>query len=275
MNGLERNIYWRRLGYVVVVAMLLFIASCGSETEDGYVPSDTTVVFPATNLSISLDFDFSVTGSGSSLIGDINISNSQGTIDINNQTLNVIVYVSVPWEEAARNLYQGIAFSDTDLFVFWFYCSADSNSLYKIYYESTDNYEMAQEAASGTCEPKASASQPSFSLTERNIGINRLVSGYTITGTDISLSSGQAGTLTYDNTAFVFYPFQDVDCSDCSGGPWRELHSIAYDAAGQTACFTILYLFTDSDSVFSSYSICFPELNNINAVFPGTWALSE
>jgi hypothetical protein len=273
---MAREIGW--LKCILAVVVLSFSTSCGSGADGGGgggggddVPSDIEVAFPATDASISLDFDFSVTGSGSDLIGDIDISGSQGTIAIGGHKLDTIVYANIPWEEAGRNLYQGVAFSDTDLFVYWFYCSAGSNSLYRIYYESTDNYGMAQESASGTCDLKDRASQPSFSLTKRNIGISRLAQGYTITGDDISLSSGQPGTLTYFDTDFTLYPFQDVDCSDCSGGPWWELHSITYDAAGKTACFTILYLYADSDSVFSGYSICFPDLNDINATLSGTW----
>lgn len=278
---MEGNIYWGRLKYILVPAVLLFITSCGS-TDNGsggnptYNPIDTTVVFPATDTSIPLDFDFSITGSGSSLIGDIDINNSQGTIVIDDQTLDTIVYANIPWESAGYNLYQGIAFSDTDLFVYWLYCSISNNSLDRVFYESTDQHEITRESASGACDFQEETSQPSFSLTERNIGINRLVSGYTITGDDILFGGDQAGTLTYFDTTFTLYPFEEVDCSGCSGGEWWELHSIAYDDAGETACFTILYLFADSaDNIFSSYSICFPELDNINATLSGTWLSSN
>lgn len=258
---------------ILIIVAFVFILSCGS-SKSNYVPSEITVPFPATDASISLDFDFSATGSGSGLIGDINISGSEGTIVINDQTLDTIIYASIPWEEAGRHLYQGIAFLDSDLVIYWLYCNS-SNSLYTIFYESTDRYAMTQEAASGTCYFQDKSSQPVLLVEGRDVGISRLVSGHTITGDDISLGSGEAGELIYNGTPFVFYPFEEVDCSGCTGGPWWELHSIAYDSAGQAACFTILYLYNDSDNIYSGYSLCLPELNNINATFYGTWTSAD
>lgn len=261
-----------RLKYILLVVAVLLTAACGSSGGSNDGPTNLTVTFPETDTSTSLDFDFSSIGSGKSLIGEINIDGSQGTIVINNQTVNTIIYARIPWESANYNLYQGIAFSDTDFFIYWLYCNTTNDSLDQIYYESTDQYEITRELASGTCNVTESASRPSFSFSERDIGISRLVSGYTITGSDISLISGQVGALVYNGVNFAFYPFEDVDCSNCSEGPWWELHSIAHDDIGQTTCFTILYLFPDSaDTIFSSYSICFPELDDINANLSGTW----
>lgn len=264
-----------RLFLFGAVVGLIFFASCGSSTDGnggmGYNPSDITIVFPATDTSISLDFNFSVTGGGDNMIGDVNISGSQGTIVINNQTLSTIIYARIPWETLGYDLYQGVAFSDTDFFVYWLYCSINNNSLDKVYYESSNYYELTREFASGTCDVRDETSQPSFSLAERSIGVNRLVSGCTITGNDISFSDAEPGTLTYYDTTFDLYPFDYVDCSGCSDGEWWELHSIAHAAAEQTTCFTILYLYAGSDSVFSSYSICFPNLDNINANLSGSW----
>lgn len=270
----ERDISLRRFKQFLAAATLTLVASCGSSAGGGGIPADIAVLFPPTNASVSLDFDFSATGTGTGLIGNIDIAGSQGTIVIDNQTLNTIVYAKVPWESSGYNLYQGIAFTDADFFVYWLYCSISDNSLNKIYYESTDRYALTLEWASGNCNPRDGTSQPSFALTERNIGISRLVTGYTITGNDVSLSSGQPGTLTYtfSGITFVLYPFEAVDCSGCSEGPWWELHSITSYAAGPKVCFTVLYLFPDStDNVFSSYSICFPDLDNINASLAGTW----
>lgn len=266
---------------VSTIIALICISACGSSggsSGGGSVPSDATITFPATNASVAVDFDFSAAGSGMGLIGNIAVASSQGTIEIDNQTRNTIIYSKVPWESSGYNLYQGVAFTDTDLFVYWLYCNISSNSLNKIYYESINRYPLTLESASGSCDPKNGISQPSFSITERNISVSRLVTGYTIVGDDISLSSGQPGTLTYtfDGTTFALYPFEAIDCSDCHDGPWWELHSITSDDAGPKVCLTVLYLFPDSgDAVFSSYSICFPNLDNINASLAGTWVTPD
>lgn len=285
MVRLKRKAYWRLHEFTLIIVVLMFVASCGSSGSSGgggggsdNVPTEIAVLFPATDTSIDLDFDFSATGNGAGIIGNVDIADSQGTIVINNQTLDTIIYANIPWESSGYNLYQGIAFTDDDFFVYWLYCGIRSNSLDKIYYESTNQYALTLELASGSCNPSDETSQPSFAIAEKNIGVSRLVTGYAITGNDISFSSGQPGTLTYAFTGATFdlYPFETIDCSDCHEGPWCELHSIASDASVPQACFTILYLFPDSmDTVFSSYSICFPDLDNINASLAGTWAVPD
>lgn len=271
---------WQELASRCLLTALLplFVVACGSSDNGGgggFVPADITVTVPATSASVTVDFDLTATGIGNGLIADVSIAASQGTVVIGDQTLHTIIYAKVPWESSGYNLYQGIAFTETNLFIYWLYCGIDNNSLDKIYYESTNSHELTLESASGICEQGNGTSQPSLALTERNIGVNRLVTGYTITGDDISLSSGTAGALTYtfSGATFTLYPFQTVDCSDCHDGPWWELHSIAYNSADPNICFTVLYLFPDSaDTVFSSYSICLPNLDNINAALEGVWS---
>lgn len=258
--------------------LMLFLLACGtsSNQDDHEIVDDFdgTFTLPATDTTRAMDYSLSVSGSGSSRVGDISISNSAGTIEFDGETLDTIVYEYIPWESTGYNLYQGIAISDTDLFVYWVYCRTSNDSVALIYYESINQYDIAHEGGSGTCAMQETEVQPALALTERSLDISRLVSGFTITGDEISYDGNVAGTYTYGETTYALYPFELVDCSDCSGGDWQELHSILYNAEEAKACFTILYLMEGSeDMVISSYSICFPDLDNVNAVLTATWTV--
>ena len=259
---------------VAFVALLLFI-SCGSSSDSGGAPeveADDTITFPTTGASLSRDYSLTITGSGSSRIGDISISGSAGTIVFNGETLATVVYEYIPWDSAGYNLYQGIAFSETDMIVYWVYCGTSHDTIGLVYYESLNEYDMTHESASGTCQYEESASAPAFSLAEKSLAVNQLVSGFTITGDEVSLSDGQAGTYSYFGEDFTLYPFETVDCSDCGGEGWGELHSVMTNADQTKTCFTILYLMADiPDSLYSSYSICFPDLDDVNSNFGATW----
>lgn len=273
------HFFSKSLGILICFLCLACGSSSSSDGDDdggdglGGDPAGD-VIFPATDVAADLNYSATITGSGSSRFGTIAITDSAGTVEINNETLNTIIYEYIPWDDAGYNLYQGIAFSDSDMFVYWLYCRTSNDALATIYYESANTYGMTHETATGTCDYAATASQPTFALTELPLTMGSLVSGYTITGDLLSYNGTAAGSYTYDfdGTTFDLYPFEEVDCSDCGGDGWWELHSVAYDVDSAKACFVILYFMAgDEASVYAQYSLCFPDLDNIDAVFSADW----
>lgn len=67
-----------------------------------------------------------------------------------------------------------------------------------------------------------------------------------------------------------FLPFNLVDCSECAGGPWYELHAML--AGEDDACFAILYLFPEDPTfVQVEYGLCLPTLERLSEVVEAPW----
>jgi hypothetical protein len=74
-------------------------------------------------------------------------------------------------------------------------------------------------------------------------------------------------------------PFTTVDCSDCGGEGWYELHALFWDAPRQRTCFGIFYLMNrHPDLVGLEYARCLPDLGDPlqgAAWFDATWTAPQ
>lgn len=133
---------------------------------------------------------------------------------------------------------------------------------------------MSWEDASGTCQAAGATTPVSVSWPAMTVNTPAPITGFSVSGTGVSLTAGSSGTL--DGRTFL--PYATVDCSkDCGTPGWYELHGLILNSDSSDVCFGILYLFTDGRPTveLGSYSICFPSLNTLGyQTFTASWQKS-
>jgi hypothetical protein len=256
----------------------------GSATIDGgggAVSSDIVVAAPMGTWNVDVDVSFH--GKGAMDIGAIAIDHGVGTMEIGGATAQAFLYTHTPvptgngdaGEFASEVDYEIVAAQDNRLVLAWITCSG--SDLGYIYYETTDGLSSKMELpASGTCTVAMKSSNEAVSLPALDIAPPPLVSGFTITGADLSFDGTNPGSANLGGQTWSMYPFNVVDCSTCSKTGWQELHSLFWNASTKNACAGILYLQANAPmQIELAYMICFPDvtdpLKNDQQFFNATW----
>jgi hypothetical protein len=287
------------LGCALALGGALFAASCtvttGTSANGGDASTTTNedggsgataspdIVVAAPSGQWSVDMDVSFHGKGAKDIGAIAIDHGIGTIEIEGTSAQAFLYTHTPVPTgngdagafAGEVDYQIVAAQGNRLVLAWITCSG--SDLGWIYYETTDGVKSTMElAASGTCTVAMKPTSETVSLPALDIAPPSLVSGFTITGADLSFDGTNAGTANLAGQAWTMYPFNVVDCATCSKTGWQELHSLFWNKDTQDACAGILYLQANAPTqVELAYMICFPgvsdPLKNDQQFFDATW----
>lgn len=181
------------------------------------------------------------TGSGSSAVGQFDIVDSVGTLEFGGTPLPALVYKAIQVPTSGSRIYQGLAFGDRELVVFWFYCTEGVDTLYV---ESTFRQPMAFELASGNCDGSVGFSEQTIEVPNVDLDIE-LASGFTIDGPGVTLDRDGVGVLSTDDQTLEIYLFEVYDCTYCRSPGWWELHVVLYDPETRDASFGIFYLYQD------------------------------
>lgn len=242
-----------------------------------FVSEARSQIAPATDRTftvrgVSVDVD----GQGSSKVDGVTLARDSGSARFLGANYRTVAYVAQPsW--GGYDLFDALAVREDggDIALLYLYCSpagSPSEGLSSIYYEAFET-PMRDEQASGSCafslsDASVRASFPAIT-TVPSAG---KVTSFALTG-DATLDSSGVGSLQgRDGVTRTFTPFQIVDCTDCPGGPWYELHSI-FDSRPDDACFGIVYLFpNDRQRMSLQYSLCFPSMASIDAELRGSWS---
>lgn len=227
------------------------------------------IVADATDASITLDFDVTLTGSGSSFVGSVDVRGATGTIVLGGETFPVLAYERQPFDEYV--LFQMLAVSTDRWFVVWAYCVG--TDLAYFYFEGTDGTELAYEPASGICADGPGPLTTAVQFPAIDLPLPTLYEGFTIDGPSVQVPSGAPGTVDLGDVLTVL-PFEAVDCTvDCGAPGWRELHTLLWDQANGRVCFGIFYLFEDDPEVLLAYSLTLPDLSDPagDVALPAEW----
>jgi hypothetical protein len=230
-------------------------SSAGSVGSGGGAGS---IAVAATSGTLELPFSLDAVGAGTSTIGAVEISGAVGSIVIDGASLAAVAYERQPFDVYV--LYQLLAVDEDRLFVVWLYCQGAE--LVHLYWEGTDGTALDQEMASGSCDGVEAASTAQVALPAVAMEYPATLQGYSIDGPLVHLDGQGAGSLDLGAGPMVVLPFEDVDCSDCPGGPWSEVHTLLWDPAGARLCFAIFYLFSPGDPVVLTYSLTLPDLSD-------------
>ena len=144
-------------------------------------------------------------------------------------------------------------FTDTNANVVYL---AGENSIY----ESTDGVASGKELpASGSCAILEKSTTENVSFPALDFPPPSLVSGFSITGSQMSFDGTHAGSTTFQGNSYALYPFNEVDCTACASPGWYELHSLLWDEKNKSACLGILYLEQNAPSTVGlAYVMCLP-----------------
>lgn len=253
-----------------LICALLVVAGCGAgnggddDDDDGASPTPTmpaTLDIAATEVELALAFEVDVDGSAMGAVGDVTVTNNSGTIELDGDALPITFYEKQLWTDFGYTLYQGLAVGSSSLDVIWLYC--EGSSLSYVWREGVNGPALDHHDASGTCAgtdtPAATTvAYPAFTLETPATG-----PGYTIDGDDISLPDGETGLVTIDGITYPFVAFEDVDCTECGGDGWHELHSLLWDGAADRLIFVIFYLdFGYPDRVLAAYARSLPDFED-------------
>ena len=280
---------------LVSIALLLFAAGCAAgdsgprgggsdddDDDDGVIGDDdddddgstlptptpvptmpVVVEIGATSETVTLPFEIDVTGnaSGGAGIGAVSAANNSGTIALDGVSTAIAFYQKQVWSDFNYTLYQGLAIGPSSLDVVWLYCQG--SSLPYIWREGVNGPALDDTAASGTCAGADAMTATSVAFPALTLDVPSTVPGYTIDGDGISLADGETGLVTLGGTTYPFVVFEDVDCTDCGGDGWYELHSLVWDGALERVIFVIFYLdFGYPERVLAAYARSLPDFED-------------
>lgn len=235
-------------------------ADAGLDSED---TNDQTPTFsvPATEETANTFHTVDVQGSGANVIGDVAISDTVGTVEIHGRTVESFSYRRIPWPSENRTLYQTLAVAPDDIYVLWFYCS-DAGDLREIWYEGTDGTKLEYENGSGSCSGDETSVQPTVRFPAVEMQLEELADGFEVEGMNVSVGSDGRGTVTFFDTTYETYVFDQVDCSvQCNSNEgWYELHSLMWSEDDGELYFGIFYLLDGGATVRLSYTIGIPSV---------------
>lgn len=245
-----------------------WILACASPADDkrleGEEPGDSAVAPEGTEGELALAFSLDASGAGEDRVDSVELLDAAGTLELNGVGHAAIAYQDHDWAETGYHLYDlvSVAEDGSNLAVTYLYCAGE-----ELPYAYTESFlhPMDWEVAHGTCDGTPTASVAAVSLPALSAEPTPIETGITFT-------SGEPadGVVTLDGVTRSIVPFNQVDCSDCPGGPWYELHTMLQGADDQ--CFAILYLYPD-DPTFTTveYTLCLPTLARPTGTVETEW----
>ena len=216
-------------------------------------------------------------------IRSVHIYQNVGTMVIEGQAMETFIQERIEWASKKYTLFQGIAFSTHDFYVYWLYCSEEKGANF-IYYESPKSPKMEGVFIKGTCSSSSTRTDHHVQMPEIQLPSLHPIEGFEVRGGNLQLLSGKTGTFSvYDLKSagfkkFEFLPFAVVDCTKCGDektAGWYELHSMIWNADRSEVHFGIFYLNLDErNRVELHYSLGFPKLDHVfqGKRFLATWS---
>ncbi len=227
-----------------------------------------------------VDTRVAISGSGTSAIGAIDVSDGVGTLTLDASSSSprpgAPAFV-MTHELLVDDLFQTIVVSPDRLTVLWFYCSG--GELQYVYFEDSRGGPMTIEPASGSCTWVPGPWPVSIDVPAFSFAAPPPPPGVHVVATDPALledDGGSPGHVTIGSRSLALYPFDVVDCSACGGGGWQELHVLLWDDASASLGFAILYLFPPASgrAMQMSYGLTLPTLERIaDTTYEGAWSL--
>ena len=258
-------------------------SSAGPDADAGAGP--TTIAVSASLGTWQADEEVTLTGSGSGDLGAIAITHGVGTLTFQGTAVDAFYFVGsvVPLADAGadsalaqeRDL-ELVAVQPGRVILAWITCY--EGDLAYVYYETTDGLASSKsQPASGTCavvDPLSTAE--AVSLPALSMPAPAPVTGFTITGPQLSYGATSGGKATFAGTTWSMFPFHVIDCSACASPGWYELHSIFWAPGKRAACAGILYLQASSTTeVELAYLLCLPGVTspiaNDQLFFGSSW----
>ncbi len=244
-------------------------AEADADTDtDVDADTDADVVAPATDGTLDLPFALDAEGAGADRLDGVTLLDASGTLELDGVTHLAVAYQDHDWVEAGYHLYDVLSIPEdgSNLAVTYLYCQDDA-----LPYAYTESFlhPMDWEATTGTCDGAAASSSAAVSFPALRARPAAFDPGVRIDGEEVAYD-GTTGHVRLDGVDRALHPFNTVDCTDCPGGPWLEVHSLF--EGDDDACFGILYLYPDDPTyVQVYYTMCLPTFARPTGALTANW----
>jgi hypothetical protein len=255
-----------------MIALLLILGCLPGDADRRGETGDSSaddLVAPATEGTFQADFSLDAEGEGSERLGAFAVEGNRVTLAFDGAAHRGLAWQRHDWVDSGYVLYDllTVAEDGSELAVSYLY--ELDGGLPWVYTEGFA-HPMALEEASGTAAGLAQSSAVQASIPALRTLPPPFSCGIAIEGQDLWLA-GSAGGIAVGGATWDLLPFAGVDCTDCPGGPWLEIHSLL--AGDGEACFGIVYLFPDEPSEAQlSYGLCLPTLTTLEGDFEVSWS---
>ncbi len=244
-------------------------ASAGQGGSGASQDSGAAPWLPATSDTSQLPFKLNVAGSGTARLTSVHVTDNRVELLLLGAAHRGVVYTSHDWVAAGYTLYDVISIAEdgADLAVTYLYCVGTD-----LQYAYTESFQHALdwEPMSGTCDVLMGAYDTQVDLPALSALPGGFNSGISISGAGVEVNP-LGGDLELSGSSWELTPFATVDCTDCPGGPWLEVHSLL--RAANRGCFGILYLYPeDPMRVDFTNAICLPDLSQPAQSYSATWS---
>lgn len=238
------------------------------DAEAGPIDAGTPFL-PASNGTFVTSFQLSSTGTGTVRVDDVSLTDNVGTVQLAGVEHRGVAYLSHEWTEAGYTLFDviSIAQDGSDFAVTYLYCQG--TQLVNAYTESF-TLSLDWENATGACDFVMQSFETQAVLPRLDAHPTVMDSGITVAGAQIALDEN-GGMVEVLGSSWELLPFETVDCTECPGGPWYEVHSMLHRP--EAGCFGILYLFPDSpDEVMLANVLCLPGFEQPYQMYAASWS---
>lgn len=248
------------------LALALVLALACERGSDVAEPGDPV---PATQGDWWLDARPSITLEGGEPLAALNVEDGSATATFASLPHRGFAFAVHDWEAAGYVLHDVLTVAEdgTDLAVTFAYCQ-EERAVW-VYTESLRGA-LDDEPLDGPCTVDSGEAPVAVDLPALTVLPEPLSTGLRVEGDLISLDD-TGGTARLAGAEREIFPFEIVDCTDCPGGPWLEVHAL-WLAPGD-ACFAILYLYPERPTVAEvHHGACMPSLVPATATYEVTWS---
>jgi hypothetical protein len=245
---------------LLLLCLLVGCAVEPAEPDPTPQPTPEGIAVGPTVGTLQLPFSADVQGTADAPVGAFDLLDGAGTIEVEGQTLDAVAYQSIPWGGFGLTLVQGLALGADELVVFWVYCDEDGG-VDGVYVEGSHGLPLTWSPGDGVCLVQDEPSTTPIELPAFGFDDPSPETTHWVDGEDLVVQDDGTGFLVDGAVAMDLWVFEVVDCSDCGGNGWTELHGLAWDPARGELCFVIAYLNPDAaGQVQLSYSLSLPSL---------------
>jgi hypothetical protein len=244
----------------------------GGDAATDVGTSGPSIAISATSATLQTDFTADISGTMGQPLGDAELTDNVGYVEIDGAQLPTFGYRVQEWTELGLTLVQSLAVREDAIFPLWFYCT--EGALDGVYFEGTEGTPSTWiPASSGTCDLSTAGSSGVVNLPALSFEPPAADHRFEVTG-ELTISAGEAGFYTAGDRTWETYGFETIDCTMCENPGWWELHALLWDPETHDLCFSIFYLYENGRDSGVAYTMCLPGVEDLvgDGVVAGDWS---